>query len=179
MLYISDIYTDAPREYKTILERKVYEKLRELGIPFERVETGEVITMEQCADINAKLNMNMVKTLFLCNRQQTEFFLFVTMGDKPFHTKEFSAALDIARVSFAPPELMESILGTKIGAATVFSVLLESARNVRLVLDRDVADLEFYGCSDGTTSCYLKLRTADIVRRLLPAVGWSAELIRI
>lgn len=176
---ISRIYTDAPAQFKTPLEKAVYAKLAELGIAYERVETGEVITMEQCADINAKLNMNMVKTLFLCNRQQTEFFLFVTAGDKPFRTKEFSVALDIARVSFAPPELMESVLGTKIGAATVFSVLLESARNVHLVLDRDVAESEWFGCSDGTTTCYMKLRTADIFERFLPAVGRTAELIRV
>lgn len=47
------------------------------------------------------------KDHFLCNRQQTEFYLFITCGDKPFRSKDFSAALEVARVSFAPAERME------------------------------------------------------------------------
>lgn len=54
----------------------------------------------------------------LCNRQQTAFYLFITSGDKPFHAKDFSAALGVSRVSFAPAARMEQMLGTKIGAAT-------------------------------------------------------------
>ena len=48
--------------------KKVYEVLDELKIPFKRVDTDEVITMEDCIDINKKLDMEMVDTLFLCNR---------------------------------------------------------------------------------------------------------------
>lgn len=121
--------------------------------------------------------MKMVKTLFLCARHQRAFYLFVTAGDKPFHSSAFSAALDTARVSFAPAEKMRELLGTKTGAATVFSGLLESAKDVRFVLDRDVLREEFYGCSDGTTTGYLKLRTADVVEQLLPYLGHPATII--
>ena len=62
-------------------------------------------------------------------------------------------------------------------AATVFSGLLESAKDVRFVLDRDVLREEFYGCGDGTTTGYLKLRTADVVERLLPYLGHPATII--
>ena len=117
--------------------------------------------MEDCVQINAKLDMKMVKTLFLCNRQQTAFYLFITNGNKPFRAKDFSAALDIARVSFAPAELMEQKLGTKIGAATVFSALLDTENAVQIVFDRDVLSEEWYGCSDGTTIGYMKIRTED------------------
>ena len=47
-----------------------------------------------------------------------------------------------ARVSFAP-EKMQELLGMKIGAAAVSSGLLESAKDVRFVLDRDVLREEF------------------------------------
>ena len=102
-------------------------------------------------------------TLFLCNRQQTEFYLFITCGDKPFRSKEFSAALHVTRVSFAPANLMESMLGTKIGAATVFSSLLDTAASVKIVFDKDILDEEYYGCSDGTTTGYMKVKTEDMI----------------
>ena len=99
MFYISEIRNVAPTTFKTELQKTVYETLEKLNIPFERVDTDEAITMDDCVAINEKLDMKMVKTLFLCNRQQTDFYLFVTRGDKPFRSKDFSHALGIARVS--------------------------------------------------------------------------------
>jgi Ala-tRNA(Pro) deacylase len=65
----------------------VYTTLQKLNIPFERVDTDEAITMEDCVLINQKLEMQMVKTLFLCNRQQTEFYLSLPVRIKPFAAK--------------------------------------------------------------------------------------------
>jgi len=179
MLYVSDIQTTAPRAFQTPLQRKTYEALASMGIPYERVETEEVITMEDCKAINAKLRMKMVKTLFLCNRQQRDFYLFISPGDKPFRSKDFSAALSVPRVSFAPANLMEQKLGTRIGAATVFSALLDSASDTRIVFDKAVLDEPWYGCSDGTTTGYLKIETKRILRTLLPRAGREAEIIEV
>ena len=71
MIKASDIQTSAPQTFQNVLQRKVYNALAELSVPFERVETDEVITMDDCIEVNKKLNMKMVKTLFLCNRRQT------------------------------------------------------------------------------------------------------------
>ena len=114
MVFVSEAYTTVPATFSTALQEKVYQVLQELTMDFQRVETEEVITMEDCQQINERLDMDMVKTLFLCNRQKTNFYLFVTCGDKPFKSKEFSQALDIARVSFASAEQMDSMLGTKL-----------------------------------------------------------------
>ena len=179
MIWVSEIQTAAPQRFQTPLQQKVYETLGELRIPYERVDTDEVITMEDCAAIDEKLDMKMVKTLFLCNRQKTEFYLFITCGDKPFHAKEFSAALGVARLSFAPVEQMESMLGTKVGAATVFSALLDTARGVQIVVDEAVLRESFYGCSDGTTTGYLKIATEDIFDKFLPAIGRRARTVRV
>lgn len=154
--------------FKTDLQKQVYQTLGQLHIPFERVDTDEAVTMEDCIFIEQKLDMKMVKTLFLCNRQQTSFYLFVTRGDKPFHAKEFSNALKISRVSFAPAELLETMLGTKIGAATVFSSLLDKEGDVQIVFDKEVLAEKWYGCSDGTTTGYMKIETDKILQKFLP-----------
>lgn len=179
MLYISEIKTAPPENFENELRQKVYTFLSEKNIPYERVDTDEVITMEDCAGINRKLDMEMVKTLFLCNRQQTEFYLFITKGDKPFKSKDFSSALGISRVSFAPAEKMEELLGTKIGAATVFSALLDTAKNVHIILDKDVAESEWYGCSDGITKGYMKLKTKYITDELLKYSGHETKIIEV
>ena len=179
MFYVSDVFKSRPERLITPLQEKTYCALADLRIPYERVETDEAITMEDCVQINEKLDMKMVKTLFLCNRKQTAFYLFITAGDKPFRAKDFSAALDIARVSFAPAELMEQMLVTKIGAATVFSALLDTENAVQIVFDRDVLSEEWYGCSDGTTTGYMKLKTEQILHSFLPCAKHTPLMIEV
>lgn len=162
---------------KQICRKKTYEALKKLNIPFERVDTDEAITMEDCTKINEKLNMKMVKILFLCNRQRTLFYLFITTADKPFPSKEFSNALNVSRVSFAPAELMDEMLGTTIGTATVFSALLDLDRDIQIVFDKDAEKEEWYGCSDGTTTSYMKIKTSQIIETFLPYTKPKPRLI--
>ncbi len=179
MFYISEIENAAPATFRTELQKSVYETFEKLNIPFERVDTDEAITMDDCVAINEKLDMKMVKTLFLCNRQQTDFYLFITRGDKPFRSKDFSHALDIARVSFAPVELLHDMMGTDIGAATVLSTLIDKTNLVKVIFDSEVVREEWYGCSDGTTTGYLKIRTTDIIHRFLDYTNHKPIIISI
>lgn len=78
MFYVSEIFTPAPETFQTPLQERTYATLAALGLPYERVETDEAITMEDCVQIDEKLQMKMVKTLFLCARHQSAFYLFVT-----------------------------------------------------------------------------------------------------
>ncbi len=135
--------------------------------------------MEDCALVNAKLDMKMVKTLFLCSRRKDAFYLFVTRGDKAFRSRDFDAALGVSRVSFAPAELMEEMLGTKVGAATVFSVLADGGNRVRVVFDEEVARERWYGCSDGTTTGYMKLETRRVTGDLMNYARRTPAVIKI
>ena len=74
---------------------------------------------------------------------------------------------------------MEQMLGTKIGAATIFSALLETSNLVQIVLDKDVLSEEWYGCSDGTTTGYLKIKTEHIIQRFLPYTKHSPAVIEV
>ena len=171
--------TTVPEHFSTPVQELVYRTLTRLSIPFQRVENDPAITMEECQAIDDRLQMQTVTTRFLCNRQQTAFYLFVTPGDKPFRTKDFSSALGISRVSFASPEQLERLMGTVVGSATVFSALLASAREVRVVFDRALESSEWYGCTDGTTTGYMKLRTRDVIDRLLPYTAHTLEWVEV
>ena len=177
MFYVSDKMTTPPAVFATPLQKKVYKLFEELSVPFERVDTDPGITMEDCLNIDKRLGGKVVKSIFLCNRQQTLFYLYVTSGDKPFVTKDFGHALSIPRVSFAPADKLLEIAGTEHGATTVLSACLESARDVTFVMDRDITENECYCCSDGTVNCFIKIRTADLLGRFLPACGHELVVI--
>jgi Ala-tRNA(Pro) deacylase len=158
MFFVSEIKTTAPEQFRTPLQENVYRTLDNLHIPFERVDTDEAITMDDCFQIDAKLQVKIVKTLFLCNRQHTAYYLFITLGSKPFSSKNFSASLGISRVSFA---------------------LLDGENQVQIVFDRAVLDEKYYGCSDGTTTGYMKVSTEDILRKFLPSAHHVALIAEV
>ena len=159
---ISELLTTAPEHFETPLQEKVYAFLAEHSIAFERVENDPARTMEECKLISEKLGCPIAKTLFLTNRQQTKFYLYLMPDDKPFVTKEFSKSLGISRVSFASAELLKEKMGVEPGAATVFCLLLDSAKDVSLVIDKEIADSEYLGCTDSTYTCYMKVKTQTI-----------------
>ena len=179
MINVSCPLQTPPQSYKTPLHQKVYATLQELDIPFSRVDCDPAVTMEDCISIDRRLNVKTVKTLLLCNRQQTVFYLFVTPGDKPFRSKNFGAALEVSRVSFAPAEKLGELLGTEMGATTVFSLLLDSAKDVTAVFDSEVFENEWYGCTDGTTTGYMKIPTDRLVNDLLPRTGHKYKVISV
>ena len=178
MFKVSDIITTPPPEYATLLQRKVYETFAALGIPFGRVDTDPGLTMEDCRHIDEKIGVRIVKTVFLCNRQQTAFWLYVTSDDKPFVTREFCAALGgIPRVSFAPAEKLQELTGVQVGATTILSAVLPESAPVCLVMDRDIAGSEWFACTDGTPTCFVKIRTRDLLEKYIPASGHDLILI--
>ena len=177
MIHTSEIKTTAPAEFVNETQRKVYETLVRLEIPVERIDNDPAVTMEDCEAVDAALGVPTVKTLLLCNRQQTMFYLYVMPGDKPFSTKDFGAALQISRVSFAPAAMLLEFLGTEVGATTPLSLVADTEKRVRLIIDKAAVAPESIGCPDGTTTCYMRLRTADLLDRFLPATGHEATFI--
>ena len=175
MFRVSDIITTPPEVFSSDLQRAVYKAFAELEIPFERVDTDPGITMEDCQNIDRKIGVRIVKTIFLCNRQQTEFYLYVTSDDKPFVTREFCGALGIPRVSFASAEKLWELTGVLVGATTILSAVLPSAAGVHLVMDRSIAESEWFACTDGTATCFVKIRTKDLLEKYLS--GKSLTLI--
>ena len=164
---VGDILTTPPPVFETELQREAYEAFSRLGIPFERVDTDPGLTMEDCQHIDARIGVRIVKTIFLCNRQQTEFYLYVTTDDKPFVTREFCGALAIPRLSFAPADKLWDLTGVAVGATTILSAILPQSAPVHLVMDRAVAESEWFACTDGTPTCFVKIHTSDLMQKYL------------
>jgi len=173
--YVSEEKSTAPEQFKSELQEKVYRTFAEKGIAFTRVDTDPGITMEDCAHISAKIGVKIIKTIFVCNRQQTEFYLYVTSDDKPFVTREFCGKLGIPRVSFASAENLWKLTGVEVGATTILSAVLPQAANVHLVMDADIAQADAFACTDGTPTCFVKLRTAELLEKYL--AGREVRLI--
>ena len=167
MFYVSEPISTPPPQFATELQRIVYETFAQKEIPFVRVDTDPGLTMEDCRHIDERIGVHIVKTIFLCNRQQTEFYLYVTSDSKPFVTRDFCGALGIPRVSFASAGKLWELTGVEVGATTVLSAVLPAAASVHLVMDASIAQAPWFACTDGTATCFVKIRTQDLLDKYL------------
>ena len=151
-------------------EVRVYDLLDELGIEYERTDHEEANTMEKCNEIDKILDTIICKNLFLCNRQQTEFYLLMMPGDKPFKTKYITKQLGCSRLSFAPSEKMLEYLDIKPGAVSIMGLMNDKDNKIQLVIDKPVVESETLGCHPCVCTSSLKFKTKDIVENFLPAV---------
>ena len=180
-MYISEIVTTPPENVseRVPLEQEVYKVFKKLGIPFERVDNDPAASMEECADIGKVLGAPVRKDVFLCNQKKTTFFLLVMPEDKAFDTSSFSKKLGVSRMSFASPEHMMEYLGTKPGSASVVGLLNDEDDYVQLILDKEVAEAEWFGCNPGINTSHLKFRTKDLLNKFLPAIHHRARIVAL
>ena len=176
---VSEVYTAAPAEGRAPVELETFALLDRLGIPYTWVSHDPANTIEDCADVSAALGISICKNLLLCNRQKTDFYLLTMPGDKPFQTKILSHQLGTARLSFAPPERMEGLIGCAPGSASVLGMAYDAERRVRLLMDREVYEAEWFGCHPCKNDASLRLRTADLLEKFLPETGHEVTVVEL
>ena len=159
-------------------EQRCYELLDSLGVEYARVDHEHADTIEACHEIESTLGALICKNIFLTNRQQTEFYLLLMPGDKPFKTNLQSKQIGTARLSFASPEHMERYLDITPGSVSVLGLMNDGGK-VHLVIDRDLLKDEFIGCHPCINTSTLRLRTEDVIGKLLPAVGHEYSLVEL
>ena len=158
-------------------EIRTYDLLDKLGVAYERVDHEAAMTMEVCQEIDKVLQATICKNLFLCNRQETKFYLLMIPDTKVFHTKDLSAQINSSRLSFAKPEYMEKFLDITPGSVSVLGLMNDTENHVQLLIDEDVLKGEFIGCHPCINTSSIRFHTSDLVEKVLPAV--NHEFIKV
>ena len=176
-----EMYDGRPENTEGRLEREVrtYDVLDRLGIAYQRTDHERADNMEACNVIDAVLGVIICKNLFLCNRQKTAFYLLMMPGDKKFKTKELSAQIQSARLSFAGPEDMLKYLDIEPGAVSIMGLMNDRDHMVQLLVDEDVLKDEYIGCHPCVCTSSLKILTQDILRIYLPATGHTLRTVQL
>lgn len=158
-------------------EMRSYALLNSLGIEYRRVDHEHADTIEACEQVEGLLGCKICKNLFLTNRQQTDFYLLIMPGEKPFKTKLLSKQIGSARLSFASAEHMEKYLDITPGSVSVLGLMNDKGGAVRLLVDRDLLKEEYFGCHPCINTSSLRLKTADVLEKLLPAMGHEPTFV--
>ena len=160
-------------------EQRCYDLLDGLGVEYYCVDHEVTDTMEACREIDKTLQADTCKNLFLCNRQQTDFYLLLTPGDKVFKTKDLSKQIGSSRLSFAGGEHMEKYLDITPGSCSILGLMNDKEKAVRLLVDEDVLQGEWVGMHPCLNTTTLKVRTKDLFEKVLPAMEHDMTVVKL
>lgn len=160
-------------------EIRCYDLLDSLGISYQRIDHEAAMTMEACAAVDKALGGTICKNLLLCNRQCTDFYLLLIPGDKPLKTKDLSKQIGSSRLSFAAGEYMEQFLDITPGSLSLLGLMNDKSNRVQLLIDADILEGETIGCHPCINTSSLLMRTEDVVKKLIPAMGHAPLIISL
>ena len=173
------LYTGRPADKRIDKEERCYALLDGLGIEYWRVDHDYADHIEDCHEVEKVLGCEICKNLLLTNRQQTEIYLLLLPGDKPFKTKILSKQIGTARLSFGTPEQMLETLDITPGSVSVLGLMNDKDKRVHLLIDKDLLKEEYFGCHPCINSSSLKFRTSDLIERIIPAMQHTPEYVEL
>lgn len=182
-----ELYNGRPdyTEGRTEKEIRTYDLLDSLGVAYQRTDHEPAMTMDACEEIDRVLStgtengVSICKNLLLCNRQETDFYLLLIPGNKPFKTKYLSAQIGSARLSFAKAEYMEQFLDITPGSLSVMGLMNDKDGRVRLLMDEDVLKKEYFGCHPCVNTSSLRFKTSDLMEKVIPAMKHEPTMVKL
>ena len=173
------LYRGRADEGRVEKEIRCYDLLDGLGIEYFRIDHEHADTIEACREVESLLGCVICKNLFLANRQQTEFYLLIMPGTKPFKTKYLSAQIGSSRLSFGGAEDMKRLLDVTPGSVSLLGLMNDREGAVRLLVDRDLLGDVSFGCHPCINTSSLRIPMCDVREKLLPALRHEPTYVNL
>lgn len=116
----------------------VYEALEKMGISYDIVEHPPVFTTEEADSYIVGKEGVRTKTLFLCNRKKTAYYLVIMDDSKRLDMKKLGKIINEKGLSFCSPEILMEKMSLRPGAVSLFGLLNNTDRDIKLCLDKEM-----------------------------------------
>lgn len=123
-------------------EKKVYDTLNQLEIPFIRYEHPPVYTIPEVEELMLKIEGKHCKNLFVRNHHGNKHYLILVSQEKRADLKNIATQVGSTRLSFASEERLLKHLGLTPGAVTPLGLLNDEEKNVTVLIDEDLKKAE-------------------------------------
>ena len=147
-------------------EEAVYERLRALGIEYERYEHPPVATVDAAAEHWAPIAAMHCKNLFLRNQKGTRHYLVIVVHTKRVNLRAVADQIGDGKLSFASPDRLIVHLGVEPGSVSPFGLINDRQQHVRVFLDRDLRHASRISFHPNVNTVTLVLTLADFHRFL-------------
>jgi Ala-tRNA(Pro) deacylase len=156
-------------------EEPLFALLDQLGIAHHTEEHRAVFTVEEGADVKARLPGGHTKNLFLKDKAGT-YVLISALGTTEIRLNHLHKRIGTKRLSFGKPEALKALLDVVPGSVTVFSVLNDTEGKVRLILDKALFDHDDVWFHPLRNTASTRVASADLLR-FADGVNHPATLI--
>jgi Ala-tRNA(Pro) deacylase len=157
----------------------LYQKLVELGIPFEYHEHPPAPTIEIAVqywkDIEETTHC---KNLFFRNHKGNRHYLVIFDHRRALAIHDLEKRLKQGKLSFASGERMQRYLGLNPGSVSPFGLIHDPAQHVYLFLDENLKNLPKISFHPNDNTASLVIRFSDFLR-FLDHCGNGYEFIEL
>lgn len=147
-------------------ERPVLAALEALGIRFDRYEHPPLASAADAAPHWADIDAAHTKNLFLRNQKGTRHYLVIIELMKRADLRAVASQIGDGKLSFGSPERLMALLGVTPGSVSPFGLIHDSARDVRVCVDRDLKTAGRISFHPNINTATLVLTFADFERFL-------------
>ena len=145
------------------------------GIAHSTLEHPAVFRVGEGQEIKDALPGGHTKNLFLKDAKD-QLWLISALGETQIDLKRLPLTIGSARLSFGREELLHQYLGVRPGSVTLFAMINDTDRRVRLVLDKalfDHATVNFHPLTNTATTAVSR----EGMMAFLAALGVEAQIV--
>lgn len=165
---------------RLLKEIKVYDYLERINMEYRRMDHEPLMSMEACEQAEKAMEGGVIaKNLLLCNRQKTSYYLLMMPGEKKFVTKDLSAQINSARLSFASGEDMERLLDITPGSLSVTGLINDTEGEITLLIDKDLLENEELGIHPSINTSTLSVKTKDLLEVFIPSTKHEPIIVNL
>ncbi len=156
-------------------EQPLFARLDALGIAHHTEVHRAIFTVEEGADIKARLAGGHTKNLFLKDKAGT-YILISALSRTDIRLNQLHKQIGTKRLSFGKADALKALLDVMPGSVTVFSVLNDTEQKVRLILDKALFDYDHVWFHPMRNTASTRVKSADLLR-FAEDVGHPATVI--
>ena len=162
--------------YKTEADLSAF--LEQLGIVVSTKRHPALFTVTDSQKLRGEIDGGHTKNLFLKDKKDN-FFLLTVGEDAEVDLRQIHHIIGAAsRVSFGKPERLMELLGVVPGAVTVFGLINDTGRVVKMVLDEALMSNAVINAHPLTNEATTSIAANDLVK-FIKATGHDPVILKV
>ena len=143
---------------------QVYERLKELNIPFDYYEHPEAPTIEIASQFYRGEGTTLCKNLFFRNHKGNRHYLVIMQSTNMMDIHAIEKQLHQGKLSFASEERMLKYLGVRPGSVSLFTLLNDINHEVILFIDENLLNAEKVAFHPNDNRASLVISNTDMMK---------------
>lgn len=154
----------------------VYETLKKMGISYDLVEHPPALTTEE-ADVYIEGKEGVrTKSLFLCNRKKSVYYLVIMDDAKRLDMKKLGDLINEKGMQFGSTEKLMEKMVLSAGVVSLFGLLNNAEKDIKVCLDKEMLSERFisFHANDNSKTIFISI---DDMYKFITLLGYEYSTI--